>query len=102
HRLFFERFLNKARVDPPDIDVDFPWDTRDDILEYIFRRYTKKNAAMVSNHITFSSRSSVREVAKVYGVPENEINRITKNIGYYYNRTSDEFEEYSKHRESSP
>jgi error-prone DNA polymerase len=102
HRLFFERFLNKARPDPPDIDVDFPWDTRDDILEYIFKRYTKKNTAMVSNHITFSSRSSVREVAKVYGIPENEINRVTKNIGYYYNRTSDEFEEYSKHPESSP
>jgi error-prone DNA polymerase len=41
-------------------------------------------------------------VAKVYGIPENEINRVTKNIGYYYNRTSDEFEEYSKHPESSP
>ncbi len=102
HNLFFERFLNEERPDPPDIDVDFPWDTRDDILEYIFRRYTKKNAAMVSNHITFSSRSSVREVAKVYGVPENEISGVTKNIGYYYNRTSDEFQDYAKHRESSP
>jgi error-prone DNA polymerase len=102
HNLFFERFLNEARPDPPDIDVDFPWDTRDDILDYIFRRHSKKNAAMVSNHITFSSRSSVREVAKVYGVPENEISGVTKNIGYYYNRTSDEFQEYAKHSERSP
>jgi error-prone DNA polymerase len=102
HNLFFERFLNEERPDPPDIDVDFPWDTRDDILAYIFARYTKKNTAMVSNHITFSSRSSVREVAKVYGIPEKEISNVTKNIGYYYNRTSDEFQEYAKHRESSP
>lgn len=100
--LFFERFLNEERVDPPDIDVDFPWDTRDEILDYIFKRYSKKNVAMVSNHITFSSRSSVREVAKVYGIPENEINKITKNIEYYYSRNSDEFREFSKYRETSP
>jgi len=102
HNLFFERFLNEERSDPPDIDVDFPWDTRDLILDYIFRRYSKKNSAMVSNHITFSSRSSVREVAKVYGVPEHEIASVTRNIGYYYDRTSDEFQEYAKHSERSP
>jgi len=102
HNLFFERFLNEERPDPPDIDVDFPWDTRDDILEYIFKRYTKKNTAMVSNHITFSSRSSVREIAKVHGIPESEIGRVTKNIGYYYDRTADEFVNYAKNRERSP
>jgi DNA-directed DNA polymerase III PolC len=99
HNLFFERFLNEERPDPPDIDVDFPWDTRDLILDYIFRRYSKKNTAMVSNHITFSSRSSVREVAKVYGVPEHEISGVTRNIGYYYDRKADEFQEYAKHTE---
>lgn len=101
HNLFFERFLNESRPDPPDIDIDFPWDSRDRILDYIFKKYTKKNAAMVSNHITFSVRSSVREVAKVYGVPEKEINKVTKNIGYYYNRETDDFENYSKNKEAS-
>ncbi|MBN2400928.1 MAG: DNA polymerase III subunit alpha [Spirochaetes bacterium] len=96
HNLFFERFINDGRADPPDIDVDFPWDTRDDILAYIFNRYSTDNVAMVSNHITFSVRSSVREVAKVYGIPENEIKKITKNIGFYYNRESDEIKNYSK------
>jgi DNA-directed DNA polymerase III PolC len=95
HNLFFERFMNKARPDPPDIDVDFPWDTRDEILDYIFKKYSSENSAMVSNHVTFSVRSSVREVAKVYGLPENEISRITKNIRYYYSRTTDDFENYS-------
>ena len=98
HKLFFERFMNKTRPDPPDIDVDFPWDTRDGILEYIFKKYSNKNSAMVSNHVTFSVRSSVREVAKVYGMPENEISRITKNIKYYYSRTTDDFENYSINR----
>jgi error-prone DNA polymerase len=102
HNLFFERFMNETRPDPPDIDVDFPWDTRDGILEYIFKKYSNENSAMVSNHVTFSVRSSVREVAKVYGMPENEISRITKNIKYYYSRTTDDFENYSINRGRSP
>ena len=102
HNLFFERFLNETRPDPPDIDVDFPWDTRDDILAYIFAKYGEDHAAMVSTHITFSVRSSVREVAKVYGLPEEEIGRITRRIGYYYNRESDDFENYSAARGGAP
>ena len=91
HNLFFERFLNLYRTDPPDIDLDFPWDERDKILQYIFNKYGRDNTAMVSNHITFEARSSLREVAKVYGIPEQEIKEITKNIRHYYNRDSDDF-----------
>jgi DNA-directed DNA polymerase III PolC len=101
HNLFFERFINDGRTDPPDIDVDFPWDMRDDILAYIFDKYSQDNVAMVSNHITFSVRSSVREVAKVYGTPESDIKKITKNIGYYYNRNIDEIRNYSKNANTS-
>jgi error-prone DNA polymerase len=101
HNLFFERFINDGRSDPPDIDIDFPWDLRDDILDYIFKRYSSENVAMVSNHITFSVRSSVREVAKVYGIPENDVNKITKNIGFYYNRNVDEILNYSKNQNTS-
>jgi error-prone DNA polymerase len=102
HNLFFERFMNEARPDPPDIDVDFPWDTRDDVLDYIFNKYSRNNTAMVANHVTFSVRSSVREVAKVYGMPENEISSITKNIKYYYSRSTDDFENYSVNKDRSP
>jgi error-prone DNA polymerase len=49
HRLFFERFLNPGRKDPPDIDIDFPWDERDDILKWVFNTYGGKQAAMVAN-----------------------------------------------------
>jgi len=53
HNLFFERFLNEGRVDPPDIDVDFPWDERDDILDFAFARYGSRRTAMVANQVSY-------------------------------------------------
>ncbi len=82
--LFFERFLNLGRVDPPDIDVDFPWDERDDILDYIFHKYGKDCTAMIANHNSFKARSAVREIAKVYGIPDAEISSITKKMSSYW------------------
>ncbi|MCF8059990.1 MAG: DNA polymerase III subunit alpha [Bacteriovoracaceae bacterium] len=79
HNLFFERFLNEFRVDPPDIDVDFPWDERDDILDYVFEKYAGR-AAMVANHNFLRDRSAIREVAKVYGIKEDEISYITNRL----------------------
>jgi error-prone DNA polymerase len=82
--LFFERFLNPGREDPPDIDVDFPWDERDDILDYIFKKYGRGSVAMIANHNSFKSRSAVREIAKVYGLPDEEIGAITKKMTGYW------------------
>ena len=82
HRLFFERFLNPGRLDPPDIDVDFAWDEREQIVDYVFSRYGNRRAAMVANHNTYGARSAVREVAKVFGLADAEIGRVTGKIGY--------------------
>lgn len=82
HNLFFERFLNPGRMDPPDIDIDFAWDEREQILDYIFARHGNLRAAMVANHNTYGARSAIREVAKVYGLPENDISRVTERIGF--------------------
>lgn len=82
HNLYFERFLNEAREDPPDIDIDFPWDERDDILDYLFNKYSCDNCALVSNIITFKDRMAMREVAKVYGIPPDAISEKTKKITY--------------------
>jgi error-prone DNA polymerase len=82
--LFFERFLNEGRVDPPDIDIDFPWDERDGIFDYVFRKYGSGRAAMISNHVGFRARAATREVAKVYGLPEQEIKAVTQRMGYYW------------------
>jgi len=84
HNLFFERFLNEGRMDPPDIDIDFPWDERDSVFDYVFRKYGATRAAMVSNHVGFRARAAAREVAKVYGLPEQEIKAVTERMGYYW------------------
>ncbi len=84
HNLFFERFLHEGRVDPPDIDIDFPWDERDAILDFAFARYGAKRAAMVANQIGFRGRSAIREVAKVFGFSDSEIKRLTHRISGYW------------------
>ena len=76
HHLLFERFLNPGRHDPPDIDIDFPWDERDAILDWVFAQYGERSAAMVANQNTLAIRAAIRETAKVYGLPAAEIGRI--------------------------
>jgi error-prone DNA polymerase len=78
--LLFERFLNPQRRDPPDIDLDFPWDERDQVLAYVFQRYSHPQAAMVANHNCFRLRGALREVAKVHGRPAGEIREVTRRI----------------------
>ena len=87
YNLMFERFIHPERVDMPDIDVDFPWDERDDILDYIFKRYGNERTAMVSSQVFMQPRSSIREVSKVYGLSNEEIKAVTKRIGYLARRT---------------
>ena len=82
HGLFFERFLNPGRMDPPDIDMDFAWDERDAVIDDIFARYGHGHVAMVANHNGFGARSGIREVAKVFGLTDREIGRVTEKIGY--------------------
>jgi DNA-directed DNA polymerase III PolC len=82
--LIFERFLNLQRRDPPDIDLDFPWDERDKVLAYVFTQYPKFHSAMVANHNTFQARGALREVAKVHGRPAGEIREVTRRIPFFY------------------
>ncbi len=81
--LLFERFLNPERRDPPDIDLDFPWDERDRILAWVFRRYPRLRAAMVANHNSFRLRGALREVAKVHGRPAGEIREVTRRFPWF-------------------
>jgi len=79
---YFERFLNKGRSTPPDIDLDFSWKERDEIVKYVFEKYGYEHVAMISTHITFRARSAFRETAKVFGIPDSEISRYSKFIPY--------------------
>ncbi|HSR92685.1 MAG TPA: DNA polymerase III subunit alpha [Gemmatimonadales bacterium] len=81
--LLFERFLNPERKDPPDIDLDFPWDERDQVLAYVFRKYPNLRSAMVANHNCFRLRGALREVAKVHGRPPGEIREITRRFPWF-------------------
>lgn len=83
YNLMFERFLNPGRVDPPDIDVDFAWDERDGVLDYVFDKYGNGHAAMVATHLTCGARMAIREVARIYGLTEEEIGRVTGKIPYF-------------------
>lgn len=80
HNLFFERFLNPGRKDPPDIDIDFPWDERDSILKWIFAQYGKHQAAIVANQNSLGFRAAIREVAKVYGMPTQETGKVSSQV----------------------
>jgi len=86
YTLQFERFIHPERENMPDIDVDFPWDERDNILDYVFEKYGNDRTAMVSSQVLLKARSAIREVGKVHGLSNDEIKTITKRIGWYDSR----------------
>ncbi|MCG8578798.1 MAG: DNA polymerase III subunit alpha [Bacteroidales bacterium] len=77
--LYFERFINPFRQSPPDFDIDFSWTDRDDVTRYIFETYGYDRVALLGNYITFKYKSAIREIAKVFGVPDDEIVALQKN-----------------------
>ncbi|MFT5700345.1 MAG: DNA-directed DNA polymerase III PolC [Desulforhopalus sp.] len=83
YNLYFERFLNPERKDPPDIDIDFSWDERDAVISDVLNDF-KGYAAMVCNHVCFQPRMAIRETAKVFGLPGYEISRLTSKIPYMH------------------
>jgi len=85
HNLYFERFLNPGRSDPPDIDIDFAWDERDEVLHSVLKQY-HGHAAMVCNHVVFQPRMAIREVAKVFGLTDPEIGRVTKRLPWLWRK----------------
>ncbi|MBN1158455.1 MAG: DNA polymerase III subunit alpha [Bacteroidales bacterium] len=77
--LYFERFINPKRTSPPDFDIDYSWKDRDEVQDYIFKRYGEKHTALLGTVTTFRDRSIFRELGKVYGLPKEEIDRIVEN-----------------------
>ncbi|MFC5874795.1 DNA polymerase III, alpha subunit [Chryseobacterium arachidis] len=76
--LYFERFLNLNRKSPPDFDIDWSWQNRDTILEYIFNRYGKDHVAFCGTNVEFKYKSRFREVGKAFGLPKDELDDLTK------------------------
>jgi len=71
--LYFERFLHEKRTSPPDFDIDFAWDERETIQQYIFKKYPKWHVAFLGTMSTFKDRAIIREIGKVLGLPKEEI-----------------------------
>jgi len=80
YNLYFERFLNPERKEPPDIDLDICWRKRDDVLDYVYKKYGHDKTAMICTFNTFKIRSAVGDVAKTFGLPEEEIRSLTKSL----------------------
>ncbi|MGJ5640591.1 DNA polymerase III subunit alpha [Formosa sp. S-31] len=72
--LYFERFINPFRASPPDFDIDFSWKDREEITQYIFKRF--KHVALLATYNTFKYRAVVRELGKVFGLPKEEIDKL--------------------------
>ncbi|WP_235298502.1 DNA polymerase III subunit alpha [Portibacter marinus] len=74
--LYFERFINPHRSSPPDFDIDFSWDERDDVTAYVFRKYGRQHTALLATYNTYKGKSIVRELGKVLGLPKSDIDLI--------------------------
>jgi DNA polymerase-3 subunit alpha len=74
--LYFERFINPFRASPPDFDIDFSWKDRNTVTQYIFNRFD--NVALLATYNTFKYRAIVRELGKVFGLPKEEIDKLSK------------------------
>ncbi|MES2394662.1 MAG: DNA polymerase III subunit alpha [Bacteroidota bacterium] len=77
--LYFERFINPYRVNPPDFDIDFSWKDRDGIIQYIFEKYGSTHTALLATYNTFQYNSVIRELGKVFGLPKGEIDELVDN-----------------------
>ena len=86
--LLFERFVSMERGDPPDIDVDFEHERREEVIQYIYRRYGRARAAMVANVITFRGKGALRAVGKALGVDAGLLRQMSKIASSRYYRGS--------------
>ena len=75
--LLFERFLSEERNEPPDIDVDFEHERREEVIQYVFGKYGRERAALAATVISYRSKSAVRDVGKALGLPPDQLDQLT-------------------------
>lgn len=85
-KLLFERFLSRERNEPPDIDVDFEHERREEVIQYVFRRYGRGRAALTAVVNTYHGAGAVRDVAKALGLPPDQINALADCCGRWSNQ----------------
>ena len=78
--LLFERFISEERKEPPDIDVDFEHERREEVIQYIYKRYGRHRAALTATVICYRPRSAIRDVGKVFGLTEDVTSRMANSV----------------------
>ncbi|MCC7297205.1 MAG: DNA polymerase III subunit alpha [Bacteroidia bacterium] len=81
--LYFERFINPFRTSPPDFDLDFSWQDRDAVTDYIFKKHGTEHTALLATYSTFQANAVVRELGKVFGLPKEEIDHLLDKPTYF-------------------
>jgi error-prone DNA polymerase len=83
NNLLFARFISAERNEPPDIDVDFEHERREEVIQYIYKKFGREKTGLAASVITYRARSAIREVAKVFGLSDDIINALTSTTWGY-------------------
>ncbi|MDX1434588.1 MAG: error-prone DNA polymerase, partial [Gammaproteobacteria bacterium] len=81
--MLFERFISRERNEPPDIDVDFEHERREEVIQYIYAKYGRHRAAIAATVITYQPRSAVRDVGKALGLEPGQVDRLAKSLAWW-------------------
>jgi error-prone DNA polymerase len=84
--MLFERFVSKERDEPPDIDVDFEHQRREEVIQYVYGKYGRERAALAATVICYRPRSAVRDAGKALGLPPQEVDRLAKEFSHWDSR----------------
>jgi len=82
-RMLFERFISKERDEPPDIDVDFEHERREEVIQYIYAKYGRHRAAIAATVITYRKKSAIRDIGKVIGLSVEQIDALSKSLAWW-------------------
>ncbi|GIS89288.1 MAG: hypothetical protein CM1200mP18_19980 [Gammaproteobacteria bacterium] len=81
--ILFERFISRERNEPPDIDVDFEHERREEVMQYVYRKYGRDHAALTAAVVTYRPRSAIRDVGKALGLSLDQVDRLARNISWW-------------------
>ncbi|HEX7062606.1 MAG TPA: error-prone DNA polymerase [Woeseiaceae bacterium] len=87
--MLFERFISRERNEPPDIDVDFEHERREEVIQYIYGKYGRDRAALAATVITYQPRSAIRDVGKALGLAPVQVDRLARSMQWWDGRTVD-------------
>jgi error-prone DNA polymerase len=82
-RLLFGRFLSEERNEPPDIDVDFEHERREEVIQYIYAKYGRERAALAATVIHYRGKSAVRDAARALGMPPDQVEQLSRAVGWW-------------------